>query len=91
MKTAPVHGGARRKAAFELPALLSFSIPCFFGYCPVFMGVLQLAVMEPSATLKVGDLAPDFSLAAANSADVVSLNDTLRKGPAIVEFLRGTW
>jgi peroxiredoxin len=55
------------------------------------MGVLQLAVMEPSATLKVGDVAPEFSLAAANSADVVSLNDTLRNGSAIVEFLRGTW
>ena len=44
-----------------------------------------------SATLKLGDAAPGFSLAAANSDDVVSLNEVLRKGPAIVEFLRGTW
>ncbi|MDP9269288.1 MAG: hypothetical protein M3P27_13330 [Acidobacteriota bacterium] len=42
-------------------------------------------------TLKVGDIAPDLALAAANSADVVSLSDSLRKGPAIIEFLRGTW
>ena len=47
--------------------------------------------MELNTALKVGDVAPDFALAAANSDDLVSLNDSLRKGPAIVEFLRGTW
>ena len=44
-----------------------------------------------SATLKIGDAAPEFTLAAANSDDPVSLNEVLRQGPAIVEFLRGTW
>ena len=55
------------------------------------MGVLQWAVMEPANALKLGEVAPEFELAAANSDDLVSLHDTLRKGPAIVEFLRGTW
>ena len=64
--------------------------PCFLGYCPCFLGVLQSLVMETVA-LKLGDCAPDFSLATANSANLFSLNDVLRKGPAIVEFLRGTW
>jgi hypothetical protein len=71
--------------------LLSISIPCFFGYCPCFLGVLQSRLMEAISTLKVGDTAPEFSLAAANGDQVVSLNAVLRSGPAIVEFLRGTW
>jgi len=55
------------------------------------MGVLQWPVMQPSNALQVGDAAPQFALAAANSADLFSLNRALRTGPAIVEFLRGTW
>jgi peroxiredoxin len=47
--------------------------------------------MEAITTLKVGDTAPEFSLAAANGDQVISLNAVLRSGPAIVEFLRGTW
>ena len=47
--------------------------------------------MDPIGTLKLGDVAPEFSLTAANGDGLVSLNDVLRKGPAIVEFLRGTW
>lgn len=47
--------------------------------------------MELTATLKAGDTAPNFCLAAANSDDVICLNQLLQKGPAIVEFLRGTW
>jgi len=47
--------------------------------------------MELTRTLKVGDPAPNFCLGAANSDDVLCLDATLRKGPAIVEFLRGTW
>jgi hypothetical protein len=72
-------------------SLLSISIPCFFGYCPCFLGVLQSRLMEAMSPLKLGDAAPEFSLAAANSEAIVSLDETLRKGPAIVEFLRGTW
>ncbi len=47
--------------------------------------------MESTATLKLGDTAPSFELSAANSDDIISLDAVLRKGPAIVEFLRGTW
>lgn len=47
--------------------------------------------MRDSTTLKAGDVAPSFCLGAANSDDLVCLNDVLRRGPAIVEFLRGTW
>lgn len=47
--------------------------------------------MESTATLKLGDRAPSFELGAANNTEIVSLDAVLRKGPAIVEFLRGTW
>ncbi|MBI2677456.1 MAG: hypothetical protein HYX28_01600 [Candidatus Koribacter versatilis] len=47
--------------------------------------------MDTTATPKLGDRAPGFELGAANNADIVSLDAILRKGPAIVEFLRGTW
>src|SRR4051812_29156414 len=86
-------GAASKKcsAGSGLGTLLSISIPCFFGYCPRFLGVLQSRLMEAISTLKVGDAAPEFSLAAANGDQVVSLNAVLRSGPTIVEFLRGTW
>src|SRR4051812_24423284 len=86
-------GAAQKKCATRLfvGRLLSISIPCFFGYCPCFLGVLQSRLMEAISTLKVGDTAPEFSLAAANGDQVVLLNAVLRNGPAIVEFLRGTW
>ncbi len=44
-----------------------------------------------SSTLRVGDRAPDFTLAAANQGRTVSLRKLLARGPVIVEFLRGTW
>ncbi len=44
-----------------------------------------------SATLNIGDRAPDFSLAAANRPQTFALAQLLTRGPAIVEFLRGTW
>ena len=44
-----------------------------------------------SATLKVGDRVPDFTLAAANRPGSVSLEELLQRGPAVLEFLRGTW
>jgi hypothetical protein len=47
--------------------------------------------MESTATLKLGATAPSFELSAANSDDIIALDSVLRKGPAIVEFLRGTW
>ena len=46
---------------------------------------------DSSETLKVGDCAPAFSLAAANRAESFSLAQLTAKGPVIVEFLRGTW
>ena len=46
---------------------------------------------DRSSTLKVGDKAPAFTLEPVNGADPVSLNGLLASGPAIVEFLRGTW
>ena len=44
-----------------------------------------------SETLKVGDLAPDFSLAAVNVPGRFRLSELLAKGTTVVEFLRGTW
>lgn len=44
-----------------------------------------------SATLSAGGKAPDFVLLAANLPQSVSLNELLKSGPMIVEFLRGTW
>ena len=44
-----------------------------------------------SETLKIGDRAPAFSLTAANGEGGFSLATILQRGPAIVEFLRGTW
>jgi len=44
-----------------------------------------------SATLKVGDRVPDFTLSAANQPGSVSLAELLQRGPAVLEFLRGTW
>lgn len=42
------------------------------------------------AALKVGDRAPDFSLANAKGV-VVSLSSVLARGPAVVSFYRGGW
>jgi len=44
-----------------------------------------------SSTLRVGDKAPEFTLLAANLPQSVSLNESLKSAPMIVEFLRGTW
>jgi peroxiredoxin len=44
-----------------------------------------------SSTLRVGDAAPPFSLAAANSGQLLSLAKLLHQGALVVEFLRGTW
>lgn len=52
---------------------------------------------DRTETLRAGDRAPEFSLAAANDTAVakvrgmVSLSQLVARGPVIVEFLRGTW
>jgi peroxiredoxin len=46
---------------------------------------------ESTDTLKIGDQAPPFSLIAANQPVTVTLQGVLKRGPAIIEFLRGTW
>ncbi len=47
--------------------------------------------MANSTTLKIGDVAPDFTLAAANREGTFSLAGLLARGTLILEFLRGTW
>jgi hypothetical protein len=42
-------------------------------------------------TLNLGDVAPLFTLSAANRPDSTDLKSLLAHGPVIVEFLRGTW
>jgi len=44
-----------------------------------------------SQTLRIGDGAPEFTLAAANRSEVYSLPQMLAHGPVMLEFLRGTW
>ena len=44
-----------------------------------------------SQTLRIGDRAPGFTLAAANRNEAYSLPQVLARGPVILEFLRGTW
>ncbi len=52
---------------------------------------------DVSRTLRVGDSAPEFALAAANRFDApkqpqrFSLRQLMAHGPVILEFLRGTW
>jgi peroxiredoxin len=46
---------------------------------------------DSTDTLKVGDRAPEFTLAAANREGSLSLGGLRAEGPVIVEFLRGTW
>jgi peroxiredoxin len=51
----------------------------------------KFACMDHSSTLHVGDRAPEFSLSAANGAEKYSLKQAIANGPAVIEFLRGTW
>ncbi|MGH9509501.1 MAG: hypothetical protein ACRD2Q_09365 [Terriglobales bacterium] len=44
-----------------------------------------------SETLRVGDRAPDFWLAAANRPGRFHLAKLLADGTVVLEFLRGTW
>jgi peroxiredoxin len=42
-------------------------------------------------TLRVGSVAPPFTLAAANRDRELALADLISHGAVILEFLRGTW
>jgi peroxiredoxin len=46
--------------------------------------------MESSA-LQIGDRAPDFSLPSLNAEGPITLGSLTKRGPVVVEFLRGTW
>ena len=46
---------------------------------------------DQTETLRLGERAPDFTLAAANRSGTFSLADLVKQGPLIMEFLRGTW
>ena len=79
-----------RQRASNAPRYLRWFARLFCD-CRCFVGVLQSRQMAGSDTLKLGDRAPDFTLNAANRPDSFSLTDILKKGPAVLEFLRGTW
>jgi hypothetical protein len=51
----------------------------------------RMAEKNESALLKISDRAPEFSLSAANREGSFSLSAIVQRGPAITEFLRGTW
>lgn len=55
----------------------------------MFYGAFRM--LEQTSTLKVGDRAPGFELAAANRHESYSLARALERGPVVLEFLRGTW
>lgn len=46
---------------------------------------------KQSTTLAVGERVPEFTLSPANGTEPVSLSGLRRRGPVIIEFLRGTW
>ncbi len=47
--------------------------------------------MATDSAVRVGARVPDFTLPAANRPGTYSLSEMLKRGPVIVEFLRGTW
>ncbi len=53
--------------------------------------MVRSGMPEETSNLRVGDRAPGFELAAANREGRLSLADALKRGPVILEFLRGTW
>jgi peroxiredoxin len=48
-------------------------------------------MLDHTETLRLGGRAPEFSLEAANRSGMVTLSGFLKRGPLILEFLRGTW
>jgi len=55
----------------------------------VFYGAFRMP--EQTSNLRVGERAPQFELAAANGSERTSLSEALKRGPVVLEFLRGTW
>jgi hypothetical protein len=52
----------------------------------------RVEMQNRTETLEIGSRAPEFSLPSANwEGSTVTLSTLLGRGPAIVEFLRGTW
>jgi hypothetical protein len=56
---------------------------------PVFYSEVEM--QDRTETLGIGSTAPDFSLTAANREGTFVLSQLLRRGPVLVEFMRGTW
>jgi len=54
-------------------------------------GLPRMSDKSVSDTLKLGDMAPGFTLNPANRPEPCDLKNLLMRGPVIVEFLRGTW
>ena len=55
----------------------------------MFYGAFRM--LEQTSTLKIGDRAPAFELGAANRPERFALDAALKRGPVVLEFLRGTW
>ncbi len=47
--------------------------------------------MAEQGGIRVGERMPDFTLPAVNREGTVSLRELTARGPAVIEFLRGTW
>jgi len=56
-----------------------------------YVGALMSDDKSSTETLNLGDVAPLFTLSAANRPESTDLKRLLTHGPVIVEFLRGTW
>lgn len=48
-------------------------------------------MQRQTETIEVGSKAPEFHLPAVNAEGNFSLQDLIRSGPLVIEFLRGTW
>ena len=49
-----------------------------------------LAGQDSTSTLQVGDIAPDFH-GIDQSEDMVNLRESLKNGPVVLIFFRGSW
>jgi len=80
-------------SAFEKPTVhVPKLVPVLVSHVADIPGWLKVEVVPGSSqTLRIGDRAPEFTLAAANRSEVYSLPQVLVRGPVILEFLRGTW
>ena len=80
-------------SAFEKPTIhVPKLVPILVSPIADMLGWLTVGVVPGSSqTLRIGDRAPEFTLAAANRSEVYALPQVLARGPVILEFLRGTW